>query len=231
MKTSLTLEMEETLYAYCREKGEAVVEEVGMPDDLGIVDTLSLKIKPDQQFEWRCFELKVTKADFHSSAKLSFIGHYNYFVLPDFLYPKVASEIPDEIGVLLYYSYLDPENHSTPGYLVSEKKARYQDLQVAEPELIYRLITAQAREVGKAKQTQRGVRVFSTDQLYRELKRRMPEYDLYGGEVNYYDRFLTETQDQAVEALKEELAALRRTYFQLEEIMLATNREEGEDAF
>lgn len=212
MKTPLTIQMEETLYAYCREKGEAVVEEVGMPDDLGIVDTLSLRILPDRTFEWRCFELKVSKGDFRSHAKLSFVGHYNYFVLPHALYQQVAAEIPVEIGVLIYHSYADPENHQVPGYLVSEKKARRQELQVDQQDLIFRLITAQAREVGKAKQTERGLRVFSTDQLYKELKRRQPEYDLYGGGINYYDRFITETQDQAVEALKEELEALKEAF-------------------
>lgn len=217
MKTPLTMQLEETLYAYCREKGEAVVEEVGMPNDLGIVDTLSLRILPDRTFEWRCFELKVTKSDFRSHAKLSFVGHYNYFVLPAALYQQVISEIPAEVGVFTYHNYADPDNHSTPGYLVSEKKAHRQELQVNQQDLIYRLITAQAREVGKAKQTERGVRVFSTDQLYKELKRRQPEYDLYGGGINYYDRFIAETQEQAVEALKEELEALKEAYQELSE--------------
>lgn len=212
MKTPLTLAIEETLYTYCREKGEVVVEEVGMPADLGIVDTLSLRILPDQTYEWRCFELKVSKSDFRSHAKLSFVGHYNYFVLPEALYLQVQQEIPDHVGVLVYHAYANPDEQGLPGYLVSAKKARYQELQVNEQELLFRLITAQAREVGKAKQTERGLRVFGTDQLYKELKRRQPEYDLYGGGVNYYDRFVAETQDQAVEALKEELAAYQEAY-------------------
>ena len=193
-------------------KGEVVVEEVVMPDDLGIVDTLSLRLLPDDSYEWRCFELKVSKGDFRSPAKLSFVGHYNYFVLPEALYQKVAEEIPEHVGVLVYHGYANPDEHSTPGYLVSGKKARYQELQVNEKALLYHLITAQAREVGKAKQTERGLRVFGTDQLYKELKRRQPEYDLYGGGVNYYDRFLADTQEQATEALKEELAAYQEAY-------------------
>ncbi|MCE2139023.1 hypothetical protein GRC92_18590, partial [Streptococcus thermophilus] len=72
--------------------GAYVVEEVAMPADKGIVDTLSYQQLPDGQIEWRCYELKVTKADFHSKAKLSFIGHYNYFVLPQQLYLEVQSE-------------------------------------------------------------------------------------------------------------------------------------------
>ena len=82
MKTPLTLALEETLYAYCREKGEVVVEEVVMPDDLGIVDTLSLRLLSDKEYEWRCFELKVSKGDFRSHAKLSFAVSYTHLTLP-----------------------------------------------------------------------------------------------------------------------------------------------------
>lgn len=220
MKTPLTMQLEETLYHYCRENGDVVVEEVVMPDDQGIVDTLACRLLPDKGFEWRCYELKVTKADFRSTAKLSFVGHLNYFVLPQPLFQQVSAEIPPEIGVLCYHPYAIPEDHPLPGYLTVVKKARRQALQVDENALIHRLLSAQAREVGKAKATERGLRVFSTDQLYKELKRREPAYDLYGGGVNYYDRFIEETQDQAVEALKEELEAIREAYVKLEEQLL-----------
>ena len=40
MKTPLTIEIESSLYQYCIEQGGLVVEEVTMPDDQGIVDTL-----------------------------------------------------------------------------------------------------------------------------------------------------------------------------------------------
>ena len=44
MKTTLTLEMEEALYYYCRENSDIVIEEVIMPDDQGIVDTPKLSL-------------------------------------------------------------------------------------------------------------------------------------------------------------------------------------------
>jgi hypothetical protein len=223
MKTTLTLEMEEALYYYCRENSDIVVEEVAIPDDQGIVDTLSCRLTPDNLFEWRCYELKVSLADFRSKAKLSFVGHYNYFVLPKALYLKVKEEIPATIGVLVYHAFADREL-GIPGYFSVEKKPQRQPLLVDEKALLYRLITAQAREVGKAKQTARGLRVFSTDQLYKELKKREPEYDLFGGGVNYYDRFIEDTHLQAIEALKEELAATREAYFELEQ-QLAQERE------
>ena len=48
---------------------------------------------------WRCYEIKASKSDFHSKAKKTFIGHYNYFVLTSELYEDVKSEIPNHIGV------------------------------------------------------------------------------------------------------------------------------------
>lgn len=219
MKTPLTIQIEECLYYHCRENGAIVVEEVTMPDDQGIVDTLACRLDAEQQFEWRCYEVKISKADFRSKAKLSFIGHYNYFVLPEKLYLSVKEEIPSTIGVLVYHSYLTDEL-GVPGYFTTEKKPQRQGLLVNEHELLFRLISSQAREVGKAKQTARGLRVFGTDQLYKELKKRQPEYDLFGGGINYYDRFIEETQLQAVEALKEELEATRAAYFALEQRLL-----------
>lgn len=219
MKTSLTTQIEETLYYYARENGAVVVEEVTMPEEQGIVDTLSCRLDNQQHFEWRCYELKVSKADFRSKAKLSFIGHYNYFVLPESLYAIVKEEIPAQIGALVYHPYLT-DDLGVPGFFTTEKKPQRQTLQVNEQELLYRLITSQAREVSKAKQTARGLRVFGTKQIYQELKKRQPEYDLFGGGVNYYDRFIEETQKQTVEALKEELDATRTAYFQLEQQFL-----------
>lgn len=220
MKTSLTTQMEEVLYYYCRENGDIVVEEVSMPDEQGIVDTLSCRLTSNAQFEWRCYELKVSKADFRSKAKLSFIGHYNYFVLPEALYEKVKEDIPNPIGVMVYHQYISKEDQLLPGYFTVAKKPQRQELLVDQQELLFRLITAQAREVGKAKQTARGLRVFSTDQLYKELKKRQPDYDLFGGGVNFYDRFAEDICDQAVEALKNELDATRQAYFELEKRFL-----------
>lgn len=48
---------------------------------------------------FRCYEIKATKKDFHSPAKKSFVGDYNYFVLTKELWEAVKDEIPNEIGV------------------------------------------------------------------------------------------------------------------------------------
>lgn len=121
MKTPLTIEMETSLYQYCIEQGGIVVEEVTMPDDHGIVDTLSCLTKFDGTREWRCYELKVSKADFRSTAKLSFVGNYNYFVLPQKLFDEVKAEIPTGIGVLVYRPYGIAEEMPASGTFIRSK--------------------------------------------------------------------------------------------------------------
>jgi hypothetical protein len=49
--------------------------------------------------EFRCYEIKISKADFHSKCHNSFVGHWNYYVLTKELYEQVKSEIPSHIGV------------------------------------------------------------------------------------------------------------------------------------
>lgn len=214
MKTKLTRQLEETLYAYCMENGAVAVEEVTMPDEKGIVDTLSYQQLPSGELEWRCYELKVTKSDFHSNAKLSFIGNYNYFVLPFALYQEVAAEIPAEIGVLSYQPYdkarlaSSTEPVTTPGYLTVEKRARYQAVQVDEDGLTNNFIHSLNREVHKAKQAEQGLGQFSNERLYKELKKRTQHYDINTPETNFYDQFIADTRSRSVAALQEEVDAL-----------------------
>lgn len=212
-KTALTLDLEHTLYGYCRDAGAAVVEEVTMPDNKGIVDTLACQLLAPGQFEWRCYELKVTKSDFHSSAQLSFVGHYNYFVLPLALYEEVAAEIPAHVGVLVYrpYEKADPTQVATPypGYLTIVKTARQQELQVPADELLDRFLHSLTREVDKAKRMDQGLQGFGTDQLYRELKRRAKLTDPLYPTPHYYNRFLQDLNQEAITDLTDQATALK----------------------
>lgn len=213
MKTALTLDLEKTLYAYWEEQGATAVEEVTMPDDQGIVDTLVREVTGEQHI-WRCFELKVTKADFHSSAKLSFIGHYNYFVLPASLYPQLKAEIPAHIGVLTYRAF-NPKAIAastvpvtTPGLLTIAKAAQHQTLQVDDTALNNRFIASLNREVQKAKRVAHGLTPFSNEQLLKELRRRSEHYAVYDPERNLYDQFADQLQNNTIAALQAEVDAL-----------------------
>ena len=214
MKTKLTKDLEKTLYQYCLEQGSYVVEEVVMPDKKGIVDTLSYQQLADNQIEWRCYELKVTKADFHSKAKLSFIGNYNYFVLPQKLYLEIQDEIPSRIGVLIYRAFdkkaveATPQNLRAPGFLTIAKKAQFQDLQVDEAQLTSHFVASLFREVDKAKKVEKGLQLYSDDKLFKELRKRQKiGYDVYNPDKNLYDRFVADLRDEAIDGLQDELDA------------------------
>ena len=219
MKTKLTKNLESTLYQYCLEQGSYVVEEVSMPDKKGIVDTLSYQQLTDGKIEWRCYELKVTKADFHSKAKLSFIGNYNYFVLPQKLFEEVQDEIPAHIGVLIYRAFdkkaieNSPQTLRAPGFLTVAKKAQYQDLQVDETKLTSHFVASLFREVDKAKKVEKGLQLYSDDKLFKELKKRSKAgYDVYTPAHNLYDRFVDDLKDEAIDSLQEELDARNEQY-------------------
>lgn len=93
----------------------------------------------DTQGIFRCYEVKVSKADFYSNNKLSFLGHYNYFVMPIELYHQVKEDIADFVGVYA----------PKAGKLVSVKRARKRELQVDKDVLKDSMIRSLYRESEK----------------------------------------------------------------------------------
>ena len=92
MKTKKTLKLEKQIYNATKKMGVFGCFEV----TIGFfgkerVDYMTY----DTKGIFRCYEIKVSKSDFHSNAKLSFVGHYNYYVLTRKLYEEVKDEIPD----------------------------------------------------------------------------------------------------------------------------------------
>lgn len=87
---------------------------------------------------FRCYEIKVSKSDFHSKHANSFVGHYNYYVVTQELYNQIKDEIPDWIGCYIGQSCV--------------KKPKYQELS----EKVYtcrRLINGKSTEVSIAWET------------------------------------------------------------------------------
>ena len=97
------------------------------------------------------------------------------------------------------------------GTFIIAKKAMKQPLAVAEEALLNRFMASLFREVRKAKQMERGVKYFPTDQLYKELKKRSDSQDPFGKE-RYYERFIEETENQAIQDLQAEISALQQDY-------------------
>lgn len=49
-----------------------------------------------------CYEVKITYSDFKSKNGHNFHGNENYYCVPKELAPKIATEVPDDIGILTY---------------------------------------------------------------------------------------------------------------------------------
>lgn len=135
-KTDVTKELEKLIWKHTKKMGVFGCFEV----TLGWygkerVDYLTY----DTKGVFRCYEIKATKADFYSKAALSFVGHYNYFVMPEELYEDVKEDIPKHIGVYV----------SKGKYLISVKNAQRQKLGVEEDVLKDSLIRSLYRESEK----------------------------------------------------------------------------------
>lgn len=111
MKTKETLDLEKSLYRFTNRMGtfgcfEVTIGWFGKER----VDYMTYDTKGD----FKCFEIKVSKKDFHSKHHNTFVGHLNYYVMPKELWEQVRDEIPEDVGV--YVSMGDS--------LVSVKKAK-----------------------------------------------------------------------------------------------------------
>jgi hypothetical protein len=94
LKTQETIDIEKKLYSNTVRMGVYGAFEVTFGRER--VDYITV----DRKGIWRAYEIKVTKADFHSKAAKSFIGNYNYYVMPVWIYEEVKAEIPSHIGVM-----------------------------------------------------------------------------------------------------------------------------------
>ena len=135
-----TRELEKNIFFALRKTGTYLCFEVAMPGTFGgsreRVDLLTY----DTSGKWRFYELKVSKSDFHSKSAKTFLGHYNYYVMPLELYEQVKTEIPDEIGCYVADKY---------GFTRCAKKAKRQKLRVEETALKFSFMQALSRQFDK----------------------------------------------------------------------------------
>jgi hypothetical protein len=108
----------------------------------------------DTKGVWRCYEIKVSKADFRSKAHNTFCGNFNYYVMPKELYEQVMLEIPDHIGV-----YVDHEYHP---FVTCVKRPKRQDLtedeQVLKNSMIRSLTRVAEKEIKLRKAVEKELR-------------------------------------------------------------------------
>lgn len=111
---------------------------------------------------WRCYEIKVSKSDFHSTAHNTFVGNFNYYVMPNELYEQVKDEIPNHIGV-----YING---------VCRKNAKRQELGVDEQTLKDSMIRSLCRDVNKQVKGGNPNYVDVTNRQIARLKKELQEY-------------------------------------------------------
>lgn len=154
MKSNLTKRMESDLlqYLYWAKGQNAVIEcKLGMSRKLGIVDVLSVESKvmrhgrgipTTREFIFRCYEIKVSKSDFYSDARLSFHGDYNLFVLTQELWETVKDDIPDNIGVLVY----TPENYKDSKKFTQVKRSKKTKRALSETQFLSDYLVSASRD-------------------------------------------------------------------------------------
>ncbi len=128
-KTEATLELEKAIWSATVKQGVFGCFEV----TIGWFGTERVDYMTyDTKGTWRCYEIKISKADFHSKAHNTFIGHFNYYVMTKELFDEVWNEVPEEIGI-----YVD-------GFLT--KRPKRQALKVDEQILKNSMIRSLCRE-------------------------------------------------------------------------------------
>ena len=98
-KSKVTKDLEKEIFNSLRKRGVFFCFEVTIGwYGKERVDMLSY----DTKGVFRCYEIKSSVEDFRSKAKKTFLGHYNYYVMPQSVFDKVKDEIPSHIGVYVY---------------------------------------------------------------------------------------------------------------------------------
>lgn len=161
-KTPETLALERALCVYTA--GQFGCDEVTIgPAGYERVDYITWDFKG----VWRCYEVKVSKADFHSKARKTFVGHLNYYVMPSALYEAVKAEIPEYVGVLV------PAGGILGNPLISQKKAARQLLRTDEKTLIASLMRSLFRTYDQVKRSGQEPAVAGYKREIAQLKRQI----------------------------------------------------------
>ena len=141
-----TKELEHLLYKHLWRKGWYGVYECAIPKCLcrkvhrERVDMLTYETAGI----WRAYELKVSKADLHSDAALSWIGHYNYLVVTEDLVEEAKKILPKDIGI---YSAYERKNGLKGIELVRNPRKR--ELLCSHEDMQFAMMQALSREYKK----------------------------------------------------------------------------------
>lgn len=140
LRKSITDRLNFLMYNQICKKAIYFASEVTLRDglvDYGRVDYVVF----DQLKTWRFYEVKSSIEDFKSKAKWTFMGNYNYFIMPVDVYEKVKADIPSNVGV-----YVANKDYTK---LKNVKKSKYKELPIAERIYFNRFIVSLSRDANK----------------------------------------------------------------------------------
>lgn len=146
MKTQLTKQAERAVWNNTSKQGTFGCFEVTIGwFGKEIVDYMTY----DTKSEVRCYEIKTSKSDFLSKANKTFIGNFNYFVMPCDLYSQLLKE--DCLTLLRYInSYGVGVYTFGKGGWICQKKAKRKSITHAKTsEVIESMLRSTHREVEK----------------------------------------------------------------------------------
>lgn len=182
MKTLLTCSIEYSALKKFAKQGTFICKEVGIStyEDIEkkygqqsyiyhkknteIVDILSWNTKN----EYYCYEIKTSKSDFNSKCKKSFVGNYNYYLMPIKLYEQVKDKIPSYVGV--YTTSIDCIDKIENILLSLQKKAKRQEIKVDKDIMMYSLMKSLYREQSNYNQQKLDYITRENSKLKKKLK-------------------------------------------------------------
>lgn len=136
MKTETTKKLEQQIKKYTSKMGVYGCFEVGIGFSGDKIENQRVDYMTyDTKGIWRCYEIKSSLSDFRSKSLITFIGHYNYYVMNNDLYEKVKDEIPDWVGVFC------------SGIII--KNPKKQELKIKEEILLKSMIKSLAYSISK----------------------------------------------------------------------------------
>lgn len=133
-KSEKTYELEEIITIAAARPDRVGCPEVSL-DDWGIVDFISMDISGARTI--RCYELKISKSDFLSDAKKSFVGDFNYYVIPTELWDSVKGHVEKGVGVWVV------DKH---GHISVRKKASRMECKLDRSRTLGKILRALNRE-------------------------------------------------------------------------------------
>lgn len=138
-----TKEIENIAYNHLWKKGWYGVFEVAIPR--AIVNKYHRERLDFLTYEttgvYRAYEIKRNKSDFYSGCAWSWIGNYNYFIMPYELYYEVKDDIPEGIGVWVVREYSKD--------MECIKKPKRRELLCSSSDMMFAMMQSMSREYKK----------------------------------------------------------------------------------